>query len=171
LFSQTKKGVKRKADTTTPIPPMAEDPYEPDFDDGIKDEKLPKIGSGKKMNATANAKITPHKLASHKMETSSGSNSVAILSTPSGVSAAKITPQRRESNRQIKKPKRDLPEEVKAEGEPIGSVVSQLLSFISLYQGVNAKVYFILLVYLIELTFTPLSKAPCDQFCLPSFET
>lgn len=116
---QTKKGVKRKADTTTPIPPMAEDPYEPDFDDGIKDEKLPKMGSAKKLNASANAKMTPNKLTSSKLDTS-GSNSMELMSTPvGGVSAAKITPQRRESNRQIKKPKRDLPEEIKPEGETV----------------------------------------------------
>ncbi|XP_052223772.1 bromodomain-containing protein 2-like isoform X3 [Dreissena polymorpha] len=103
---QTKKGVKRKADTTTPIPPMG-DPYEPDFDDGIKEEKLQKIsgsGSAKKL-LVSNVKMTPNKVV-----TPGGSSNLATSTPLGGVSAGKITPARRESNRQIKKPKRDLPE-------------------------------------------------------------
>lgn len=104
--TKTKKGVKRKADTTTPIPPMA-DPYEPDFDDGIKEEKLPKMGSMKKIAQTS-VKVTPNKIVPNKVVTPSGANnSVNMISTPV-TSAAKITPARRESNRQIKKPKREL---------------------------------------------------------------
>ncbi|WAR30346.1 BRDT-like protein [Mya arenaria] len=99
----TKKGVKRKADTTTPIPPMG-DPYEPDFDDGIKDEKIPKMGSVKKPLGSG-VKMTPNKVLPP------GGANLSVLTTPvSEISAAKITPARRESNRQIKKPKRDLSE-------------------------------------------------------------
>ncbi|XP_045188552.1 bromodomain-containing protein 3-like isoform X3 [Mercenaria mercenaria] len=114
--TKTKKGVKRKADTTTPIPPMAADPYEPDFDDGIKEEKLPKMGSVKKLT-NSSVKVTPNKIIPNKVVTPVG-GSVNIVSTPVG-SAAKITPARRESNRQIKKPKRDLPEETRVEGESV----------------------------------------------------
>ncbi|XP_060596521.1 bromodomain-containing protein 3-like [Ruditapes philippinarum] len=112
--TKTKKGVKRKADTTTPITPLAADPYEPDFDDGIKEEKLPKMGSVKKLT-NSSVKVTPNKMLPNKVVTPVG-GSVNIVSTPVG-SAAKITPARRESNRQIKKPKRDLPEETRVEGE------------------------------------------------------
>ncbi|XP_052790647.1 bromodomain-containing protein 3-like isoform X2 [Mya arenaria] len=101
--TKTKKGVKRKADTTTPIPPMG-DPYEPDFDDGIKDEKIPKMGSVKKPLGSG-VKMTPNKVLPP------GGANLSVLTTPvSEISAAKITPARRESNRQIKKPKRDLSE-------------------------------------------------------------
>ncbi|XP_064615943.1 bromodomain-containing protein 3-like isoform X3 [Liolophura sinensis] len=58
--TKTKKGVKRKADTTTPVPP-----FDPQYEVPPIQEKI----------------------------------------------AAKITPARRESIRQIKKPKRDLPDE------------------------------------------------------------
>ncbi|KAL3871462.1 hypothetical protein ACJMK2_039458 [Sinanodonta woodiana] len=73
--TKMKKGVKRKADTTTPvvhIPPTAPiaDPYDPIFDP--IPTPMPKLGEK---------------------------------------TAAKVTPVRRESNRQIKKPKRDLPDE------------------------------------------------------------
>ena len=111
---QTKKGVKRKADTTTPIPPMT-DPYEPDFDDGIKEEIFPKLGSVSKNKLTNSVKVTPNKIVPNK-EASSATNST-VVSTPA--SAAKITPARRESNRQIKKPKRDLPEDVKPDVENV----------------------------------------------------
>jgi len=111
--TKTKKGVKRKADTTTPIPPMT-DPYEPDFDEGIKDENFPsKMGSVSKNKLTNNVKVTPNKVVPNKVA-SSGTDSI-IVTTP--VSAAKITPARRESNRQIKKPKRDLPEDLKPDVE------------------------------------------------------
>ncbi|KAL4219682.1 Bromodomain-containing protein 4 [Mactra antiquata] len=112
--TKTKKGVKRKADTTTPIPPMA-DPYEPDFDDGIKDEKLPKMVPVKKLSNSSVNKVTPNKMVPNKAVTpSAAANSVNVTPTAVG-SAAKITPARRESNRQIKKPKRDLPEETKTD--------------------------------------------------------
>lgn len=121
---QTKKGVKRKADTTTPIPPMAADPYEPDFDDGVKEEKLPKMSSVKKVT-NSSVKVTPNKMVQNKVVTPVGGNSVNVVSTPIG-SAAKITPARRESNRQIKKPKRDLPEETRSEGESVSQLAKQL---------------------------------------------
>lgn len=75
---KTKRGVKRKADTTTPV--VASSPYDPVFDPSPKVEKL-------------SPKVTPAKVFSAK------------------VIPAKVTPARRESNRQIKKPKRDLPSE------------------------------------------------------------
>lgn len=124
---QTKKGVKRKADTTTPIPPMAADPYEPDFDEGIKEEKLPKMGSVKKLTNSV-VKVTPNKIVPNKIVTPVGGNSVNIITTPVAT-AAKITPARRESNRQIKKPKRDLPEENRTtEGESVSSNLEQTVS-------------------------------------------
>ena len=109
--------MKRKADTTTPIPPMAADPYEPDFDDSniSKDtSKFSKLGSASKNKLNNSAKMTPNKVSPASVVTPTVTNS--SVSTP--VSAAKITPARRESNRQIKKPKRDLPEE-KVEGENV----------------------------------------------------
>ncbi|XP_060069742.1 bromodomain-containing protein 3-like [Ylistrum balloti] len=80
---KTKRGVKRKADTTTPV--VSSSPYDPVFDPSPKVEKL------------VSPKVTPAKVLSTK------------------VLPAKVTPARRESNRQIKKPKRDLPSE-----EPVG---------------------------------------------------
>lgn len=126
---QTKKGVKRKADTTTPIPPMA-DPYEPDFDDGIKEEKLPKMGSMKKIAQTS-VKVTPNKIVPNKVVTPSGANnSVNMISTPV-TSAAKITPARRESNRQIKKPKRELEDSLSG-SESVSCLVSGLVTVLYL---------------------------------------
>jgi len=78
------------------------DPYEPDFDDGIKEEKVPKMGSAKKSLGGANVKMTPNKVATPSTP------GISAMSTPVGVTAAKITPARRESNRQIKKPKREF---------------------------------------------------------------
>ena len=112
--------MKRKADTTTPIvqvPPIS-DPYEPDFDEGIQPEKLgTKLtnsttkGAGKVGNVNA-VKVTPNKAAPTVNQT------VNNVNTP--ISAAKLTPVRRESNRQIKKPKRDLPDDTKSlDGENV----------------------------------------------------
>jgi hypothetical protein len=72
---QLRKGVKRKADTTTPTTSYSNDMTQVDYNDPSFEEDL-------KMNAH------PHPHPGH--------------------------PQRRESVRQIKKPKRDLPEEAGA---------------------------------------------------------
>ena len=120
LLFQTKKGVKRKADTTTPIvqvPPIS-DPYEPDFDEGVKPEKTINTkltnsskGAGKIGNVNI-VKVTPNKAAPNLNQ------SANIVSTP--VTAAKLTPVRRESSRPIKKPKRDLPDDTKSlDGENV----------------------------------------------------
>ena len=117
LFFQTKKGVKRKADTTTPIvqvPPMS-DPYEPDFDEGDTPEKTVPTNSNKGAAKVGNVnivKVTPNKA------TPNLNQSANIVNTP--LSAAKVTPARRESNRQIKKPKRDLPDDTRSlDGENV----------------------------------------------------
>ncbi|XP_021344179.1 bromodomain-containing protein 2-like [Mizuhopecten yessoensis] len=89
---KTKRGVKRKADTTTPV--VSSSPYDPVFDPSPKVEKL------------VSPKVTPAKVLSAKV-------------LPAKVLPAKVTPARRESNRQIKKPKRDLPSE-----EPVGEQVN-----------------------------------------------
>ncbi|XP_021349026.1 bromodomain-containing protein 3-like isoform X3 [Mizuhopecten yessoensis] len=90
---KTKRGVKRKADTTTPV--VSSSPYDPVFDPSPKVEKL------------VSPKVTPAKVLSAKV-------------LPAKVLPAKVTPARRESNRQIKKPKRDLPSE-----EPVGEQQAQ----------------------------------------------
>ena len=92
------------------------DPYEPDFDEGDTPEKtVPTNLSSKAAAKVGNVnivKVTPNKAAPNL------NLSANIVNTP--VSAAKVTPVRRESNRQIKKPKRDLPDDTRSlDGENV----------------------------------------------------
>lgn len=93
-----------KRKADTTTPVVSSSPYDPIF------EPIPKV------DKLVAPKITPAKVLSAK------------------VLPAKVTPARRESNRQIKKPKRDLPSE-----EPEGDQVSNLHNIIDLWLRIKIQ--------------------------------
>ena len=97
-----------------------DDPYAPNFENEKPEKIVTKVGPSGKQSKVLPVKVTPTKMTPKLIP-------AATKPMPPG-SAAKLPPARRESNRQIKKPKRDLPEEVKptVDGENVRKIIFQI---------------------------------------------